>query len=120
MHVNGSINNDLFIFDDTGSTAAVTSIDPDPLRDLAAAYSIVARSAAAAALLIAIFVLIDQLGFSAARPIKIRSAGTGGPIWVAVILLVLIAGGISAWVAGQVLERMPHFPDSVVYLLQAR
>jgi hypothetical protein len=116
----GLINNDLFIFDDTGSTAAVTSIDPYPLRDLAAAYSIVARSAAAAALMIAIFVLIDQLGFSAARPIKIRSAGTGGPIWVAVILLVLIAGGISAWVAAQVLERMPHFPDSVVYLLQAK
>jgi hypothetical protein len=116
----GLINNDLFIFEESGAVVASTTIDPEPVRDLLAAYSNVARAAAGAALLIAGFLIVAAYGSTPDRRAGPRSAAGGAAMWATAALLVLIAGGISLWVADQVLERMPHFPDSVVYLLQAQ
>jgi hypothetical protein len=116
----GLINNDLFIEDGERATVAATSIDPAPLTDLLAAASIVTHTAAAAALLIAMFIFVDRLPFPGRGRRRTRSAGTGRFTWVAATALAGTAAGLSVWVASEVLQRLPHFPDSVVYLLQAK
>ena len=115
----GLINNDLFLWDSEWRPLAVTSIDPEPPADALAALSILLDAAAAAAGLIVVFLMIvrfDPVGevIAGSRTWR-RAAATA-----AVIVLAAAAGWSSLWLADRVLERLPHLPDSVVYLLQAR
>ena len=112
----GLINNDLFIRDGVGTTLAATSIDPTPAADAGAALATLLRAAAVAALLIGGFGLIAA--FSTTRPARV--ADLSRPVVVAVVMLLAIsATALSGWVAGSVLEGLPHVPDSVTYLLQS-
>ncbi len=113
----GLINNDCSILDASGVTLAVTSTDPTPPVDAGAAIALVLRAAAVASLLIGIFALLAS--GSPPRPLPTASRRWRAPPWIA-FGLALTAVAISAWVAGGVLEALPHQPDSVVYLLQAR
>jgi hypothetical protein len=116
----GWINNDLFIWDADGVAVASTSIDPEPATDVLAVASTLARAGAAAALLIALFTLTTWLPMPSARPAVARS--TSGALLGLGVAAVLGAAAavVSAWVARDVLEGLPHFPDSVVYLLQSK
>ncbi len=58
----GLINNDIFIWDEGWVPIAVTSLDPQPARDLAAAIALALKSAAVAALLIALFLGLSGVG----------------------------------------------------------
>ncbi len=112
----GLINNDLFIRDASGSDVAATSLDPTPLADLGAVAATAARATALAALLIAVLAAVAARARSRPRPAAVlqrRFAPLG-------VVLAVAAGALSAWVAFEVLEGLPHTPDSVVYLLQAR
>lgn len=112
----GLINNDLFIRDGMGATLAATSIDPTPAADAGAALATMLRATAVAALLIGGFGLIAA--FSVPRPAP--GAVMSRSVVVAVVMLLAIsATALSGWVAGGVLEGLPHVPDSVTYLLQA-
>jgi hypothetical protein len=116
----GWINNDLFIWDADGVAVASTSIDPEPGVDLLAVFSTLARAGAAAALLIALFTLTTWLPTPQERPTVARSSSGGPFVLAAAVVLGGAAVGLSAWVARTVLEALPHFPDSVVYVLQAK
>ena len=112
----GLINNDCFIRDAGGATLATTSIDPTPAADLGATLATLLRAAAAAALLIALFTALDRVSFLAPMPAASRR-------WRAAPLVIVISVAAvlsSVWVAGSVLEGLPHTPDSLVYLMQAR
>ncbi len=112
----GLINNDCFIRDADGATLATTSIDPTPAADLGAILATLLRGAAAAALLIALFSALDRVSFLAPIPAASRR-------WRAAPLVIVIAVAAmlsSGWLAHWVLEGLPHTPDSLVYLMQAR
>jgi hypothetical protein len=113
----GLINNDLFIRDAEGITVATTSIDPTPLADVGAACSLFLRAAAIAALLISVFSLLAML--SGSRPISAVVHRSRAAPWLAVFCAAA-AVAVSAWIARGVFEGLPHLPDSVTYLLQAR
>ncbi len=115
----GMLNNDMFIMDGDGATVAATSIDPRPGRDLLAALSIVADATAAAALLIALLSVVHGLARTDQTPHRAARPGRSGAALIAAVALAVLATTISVWVATGVLERLPHLPDSVVYLLQA-
>jgi hypothetical protein len=114
----GLINNDLFLWDADWRPMAVTSIDPSPVDDSLAALSLLLDSAAAAAGLIALFLLIARIGPGGEVAGSPRGAGRVAAA-AAAITLAAAAGSSSLWLADRVLERLPHLPDSVVYLLQA-
>ncbi len=116
----GWINNDLFIWDASGVAVAATSIDPQPGVDLLSAVTTLARAGAAAALLIALFTLTTWLPTPQVRPPIARSSSRVPLGLATAVALGAAALVISAWVARDVLEALPHFPDSVVYVLQAR
>ena len=112
----GLINNDIFIRDEAGNDLAATSLDPTPLAELGAVAATVARAAALAALLIAALTAV-------AAPVRSRplpSASRRRRFAPLAAVLAVAAAALSAWVAYGVLEGLPHTPDSVVYLLQAR
>jgi hypothetical protein len=112
----GLINHDAFIRSAEGRTLAVTSIDPTPGADLGAISATLLRSAAVAALVIAIFALLEPLSRVSPKPAAARR-------WRIVpwaVVLAVVATIVSGWVARNVLEGLPHVPDSVTYLLQAR
>ena len=112
----GLINNDLFIRDGMGITLAASSIDPTPAADAGATLATLLRTTAVAALLIGVFGLIAA--FSAPRPARVVTISR--PVAAAVVLLLATSAiALSGWVAGGVLEGLPHVPDSVTYLLQA-
>jgi len=112
----GLINNDLFIRDGTGGTLATSSIDPTPAADAGAALATLLRTTAVAGLLVGAFALIAAC--SAPRPAWVTTMSR--PVTAAVVLLLATsATALSGWVAGEVLEGLPHVPDSVTYLLQA-
>ncbi|HPA80565.1 MAG TPA: hypothetical protein PLS95_07090 [Thermoanaerobaculales bacterium] len=115
----GLINNDLFVWDSEWVPLAVTSIDPQPVADALAALSLLLDAAAAAAGLIGCFLALWRLaprGEVATRPwAKGRLVS-----WAAAVALAAAATACSWWVAGSVLERLPHLPDETVQLLQAR
>ncbi len=111
----GLINNDCFVRDAKGVTLATTSIDPTPLADIGATLATLARSLAISCLLIAVFSALKSA--SPTSPIPSASRKWSAGPWVAAIALTAVA--ISGWVAHNVLEGLPHSPDSVVYLLQA-
>ena len=116
----GWINNDLFIWDSEGVALASTSIDPQPGGDFLAVAATLVRAAAAAALMIAVFTLTTWLPTPQTWP-STSGTSTRAPLALAAaVALGGAAGLISAWVARDVLEALPHFPDSVVYVLQAR
>ena len=115
----GLINNDLFLWDSEWRPLAVTSIDPEPLADSLAALSILLDAAAAAAGLVALFLLLARLAPGRVAGTQVTTAGRVAAA-AAVIALAIAAGWSSLWLADRVLERLPHLPDSVVYLLQAR
>ncbi len=107
----GLINNDAFICDAEGTPIKVASIDPCPGQRLLGAIAILVRGAAAGAALIALGLL----------PCPVPRVPRLSPHpWAVVILLALVAAGISAWVARDVFEGLPHVPDAVTYLVQAR
>ena len=113
----GLINNDICIRDDRGNTLATTSIDPTPVGDAGAALALLARATAVGCGLIGIF---SVLAFGAPpRPLPSAVRRMRSPPWIAVALA-LAAILLSAWFAGGVLHKLPHQPDSVVYLLQAK
>ena len=115
----GLINNDLFIWGADWQPLAVTNIAPEPGPDVSAALALLLDPAAAAAALIALFLLILRVEPAAAAP---RPSVTGGglaPAATAVVLAAAATAG-SLWMAGAVLERLPHLPDETVQLLQAR
>lgn len=116
----GWINNDLFIWDADGVAVASTSIDPQPLADVSAVVHTLARAGAAAALLIALFTLTTWLPTRPARPSHARSSAGILLGLATATTLGVAAAAVSAWVARDVLEALPHFPDSVVYMLQAK
>jgi hypothetical protein len=112
----GLINNDCFIRDGDGATLAATSIDPTPAADIGAALAIVLRAAAVAALLIAVFTALGKGWLLTPAPAASRR-WRAAPLVVVMALAAVLSSG---WVAYSVLERLPHTPDSLVYLLQAR
>ena len=111
----GLINNDCFVRDGTGVTLATTSIDPTPFTDIGAAFATLARALAICCLLIGVFSALQAASRTSPTPSASRS-WRAAP-WV--ILIATMAVAISGWVAHDVLEGLPHSPDSVVYLLQA-
>jgi hypothetical protein len=113
----GLINNDCFIRDAQGITLATTSIDPTPLADTGAALALFMRAGAIAALLIWVFGLLATLSRSRPKPAVVRRS-RAAPVFA--VLLAATALAISAWIALGVFEGLPHLPDSVTYLLQAR
>jgi hypothetical protein len=112
----GLINHDAFIRSADGTTLAVTSIDPTPAADLGAVVATLLRAAALASLLITIFSILESISQASPRPAASRRWRVGP--WAA--LLAATAAAVSLWVARDVLEGLPHLPDSVTYLLQAR
>ena len=112
----GLINNDVFIRDAAGNDLAATSLDPTPLADLGAVAATAARAAALAALLIAALTAVAVRAQSRPLPAAVLQRRFA-PL---AVVLAVAAGALSAWVALVVLEGLPHTPDSVVYLLQAR
>jgi len=112
----GLINNDIFIRDDQGITLATTSIDPTPTADVGAAAALLLRAAAVGCGLIGIFSVLAA--GAPPRPLPSAVRRMRAPPWIAAVL-VLAAILLSAWFAGGVLQKLPHQPDSVVYLLQA-
>jgi 4-amino-4-deoxy-L-arabinose transferase-like glycosyltransferase len=114
----GLINNDLFLWNADWRPLAVTSIDPEPAADALAALAVLLDPAAAAAVLIAAFLLILRLapGVEVGTP-----PGSRGQIVAAAgaVVLAVMATALSLWMAGTVLERLPHLPDETVQLLQA-
>jgi 4-amino-4-deoxy-L-arabinose transferase-like glycosyltransferase len=111
----GLINNDAFIRTADGVTLASASIDPTPLADSGAIAASVLRAVAVACLLISVFTVIGSSGSSPAPAASRRLSML--PLAFA---LAVGAMGISIWMATSVLECLPHLPDSVTYLLQAR
>ena len=116
----GLINNDIFIWDEEWTPIAVTSLDPQPAWDLAAATALVLDSAVASALLIALFVGLAGAGKQPARRQPEPLPATGLRAMACPAGLAAAATVCSLWFADRILERLPHLPDSVVYLLQAR
>ncbi len=112
----GLINNDCFIRDGNGATLAATSIDPTPAADVGAVLATVLRAAAVAALLIAVFTALDRGSFLTPTPAASRR-WRAAPMVVVMALAAVLSSG---WVAYSVLEGLPHTPDSLVYLMQAR
>lgn len=112
----GLINNDCFIRDGDGATLAVTSIDPTPAADIGAALAILLRAAMVAALLIAVFTALDKEAFLTPAPAASRR-WRAAPLVVVMALAAVLSSG---WVAYSVFEGLPHTPDSLVYLMQAR
>jgi len=111
----GLINNDCFIRNAEGATLAVTTIDPTPVADFGAALATLLRAAAVASLLIALFTALDRASFLAPVPAASRKWRVA-PLVIVIALAAVLSSG---WVARVVLERLPHTPDSLVYLLQA-
>ncbi len=111
----GLINDDVFIREADGFDVASTSIDPTPLADAGAIGATLARSGAVACLLIAAFTLLQ----AGCRPRPLPAASLRVAAAPLVLALAAAAAGLSAWVARDVLEALPHTPDAVVYLLQA-
>jgi hypothetical protein len=112
----GLINNDIFIRDAAGNDLAATSLDPTQLADLGAVAATVARAASLAALLIAALTAVAARARSRPLPAAVLRRRFA-PL---AVVLAVAAVALSAWVALVVLEGLPHTPDSVVYLLQAR
>ena len=112
----GLINHDAFIRSADDTTLAVTSIDPTPAADVGATAATLLRAAALASLLISVFALLAFMS----RPTLRASASRrlNAMPWAAPLAVSAIA--LSVWVARDVLEGLPHLPDSVTYLLQAR
>ncbi len=117
----GLINDDLFIHDHRGVTVAAGSLDPRPAADLRHALSQLLAGLAVAAGLLAVATASAatgrrQGGASAPRADR-REPRAAGPL---VAALAATAAATSAWLAGDVLAGLPHQPDGVVSLLQAR
>jgi hypothetical protein len=112
----GLINHDVFIRTAEGTTIAVTSIDPTPAADIGALTATLLRATAVASLLICFFAFFEP--FSKASPKAAASRRWRTAPWV--LLFAIAAVIVSGWVAGGVFEGLPHLPDSVTYLLQAR
>ncbi len=112
----GLINNDLFIRIGDGSTVAATSVDPTPLADLGAIAAVALRAVALCCALIGVFTWLAGLSVPRPTPAARRSL----PASPAAFAVAAVAILISAWFSTSVLEGLPHVPDSVTYLLQAR
>jgi len=112
----GLINHDAFIRAADGTTLAVTSIDPTPAADIGATAATLLRAAALASLLISIFAL---LGFMSRPTLQAAASRRWHAVpWAAALAISAIV--LSGWVARDVLNGLPHLPDSVTYLLQAK
>ncbi len=111
----GLINNDCFVRDGAGITLATTSIDPTPLADIGAALATFGRALSISCLLIGVFSALKNVSQRSPVPSAIRRRRA--TVWV--LLASTTAVAVSGWVAHDVLEGLPHSPDSVVYLLQA-
>jgi len=114
----GLINNDVAVRTADGQAVAVTSLDPDPVRDLRAALSILLSGVAAAAALIAVAALAARL---APRRRHTGGHATRFPTGARLAAGLLVAGAVAAslWTAADVLARMPHLPDEVVHRIQS-
>jgi hypothetical protein len=112
----GLINHDIFIRSADGTTLAVTSLDPTPAADIGAVAATLLRATAIASLLIAVFAVLEFLS----RPTPKATASRRWNVMPWAAALALAATVLSTWVAREVLEGLPHLPDSVTYLLQAR
>ncbi len=114
----GLINNDLAVRTADGRAVAVTSLDPDPVRDGRAALSILLSGVAAAAALIAVAALAARVA-PRRRPAGGRT--TRRPTGTRLAAGLLVVGGVAAslWTASAVLERLPHLPDEVVHRIQS-
>jgi hypothetical protein len=112
----GLINNDTFVRTAGGETLAVTSIDPTPAADVGALTATVLRALALGSLLVAFFALLEAASLPSPMPAAARR-WRAAPL---VGLLAVVAVLLSIWVARILLQGLPHLPDSVTYLLQAR
>ena len=112
----GLINHDVFIRSADGTTLAVTSIDPTPAADIGATAATLLRAAGLASLLISVFALLE---FMSRPSLKAAASRRWNAVpWAAALAAFSIV--LSGWVARDVLESLPHLPDSVTYLLQAK
>jgi hypothetical protein len=114
----GLTDNDMYICDEDGVILASTSIDPRPAAAVGSALATLLRACAIAAALIALWSL---LGMVSSRPstVSLPQPSTSF-LWASVGLLAVAAIGISWWTSASVLDALPHEPDSVVYLHQAK
>lgn len=131
----GWINNDLFIRDGEDRVLATSSIDPRPVDDLRALVGIAFRALAAACFVIFFVVLISPRRRRGALPnSRENRTGQGGAIhpqrrhlslrrtlfFIGLAVLSILAVIQSLQTAGNLLDGLPHTPDEVVNLLQAR
>jgi hypothetical protein len=112
----GLINHDAFIRSADDTTLAVTSIDPTPAADVGATAATLLRAAALASLLISVFALLEFMSRPSMKAAVSRR--WHATPWAAA--LAVSATVLSIWVARDVLEGLPHLPDSVTYILQAK
>ena len=112
----GLINHDVFVRSADGTTLASSSIDPTPAADLGALAATLLRAAALASMLIAVFASFESISRASPKPAASRRWRVAP--WAG--LLAGAATAVSFWVARDLLEGLPHQPDSVTYLLQAR
>lgn len=117
----GLINDDL----SWGAPGAVypsasMPVPPRPYPRLAGVASTLLRGLAGAAALLAVAWLGAAVRRRWGAPrMPLPVVGPRG-WWIAVGGLAAVATARSAWVAGVILDRVPHTPDAVAYLLQAR
>jgi hypothetical protein len=116
----GMINNDLMIANARGRNVAVTELRPRPLQHLVAAVSTLAAGLAVAATFIALIFSVTWLAGRCGRSPAIHNPFGPAAVWIAVIILAAAGATLSAWVAIDILECVPHIPDSVAYVLQAK
>lgn len=143
----GLINDDVFILSAGGELLASSGLPPRPQTRVRGVIETLLRGLFAAIALLVIFRTLDwlQARVGAAVRERRRRSGSEDPpaptepealvdseadhvtakrsAWAPVALAILLAfaGFVQfAWVAGDVLEALPHLPDSVAYRLQAR
>ena len=122
----GFKDNYLVVRDATGAIVDVTTLAPTPFADAGALTAQVFRGISAACLVIAFIGFAARVGSKpqpssqptrAGRPRRTLAHRYAVP---AMLILAVIGGSLSIWVATGVLGGLPHQIDEVVYLLQAR
>jgi hypothetical protein len=117
----GLKDNYLAIRDVNGDLVDVTTLDPTPWADLGAIAAQLGRVLAAAGLIIAFVGLTAAVSAGVGvAPAVPRGEPARRAAVVGAVVLAAIAAALSAWVAIDVLDGLPHQIDGVVYLLQAR
>ena len=113
----GFLNNDLFILDGEGEVIASGSLDPVLLDRLGAIVSTMLRAVSGGLFLLAVWPVFSRFRRTPADTPPVFGRV---PFAAALALLALLGAGLAVWTAVSVFEGLPHLPDEIVYLLQAR